>query len=149
MHKLRVKTQPGLGSCAACKRHSYAEPIGSASCWSTSTVKQDSFELKYPLSSIKQCASSKRLCTPWQGVPKTGRLTKLASESRQARAVSKALFAVLSLGLALQCSLVTRSGKTSSYQLRKNCQGLALLFPRNCASSFCREQRLPQNLNEL
>ena len=44
-----------------------------------------------------------------QGVPKTCCLNMLASERRPACAVSKALFAVLSLALALQCSLLTRS----------------------------------------
>ena len=44
-----------------------------------------------------------------QGVPKTCSLNMLASERRQACAVSIALFAVLSLALALQCSLITRS----------------------------------------
>ena len=48
-----------------------------------------------------------------QGVPKTCCLNKLASDRRQACAVSKALFAVLLLALALQCSLLTRSEKNA------------------------------------
>jgi len=46
-----------------------------------------------------------------QGVPKTCCLDKLASERRQACAVIKPLFGVLSFVLAQLCSLLTRSEK--------------------------------------
>ena len=44
-----------------------------------------------------------------QGIPETCCLDKLASERGTAFAVSKSLIAVLSLALAQQCSLLTRS----------------------------------------
>ena len=82
-------------------------------------AKQDSFELHYPVFVRKQCYSVQAARGFAPGGPKTGCLDKLASERRQACAVSKALFAVLSLGSAVQYT----------YQVIAHSQGLARDLP--------------------
>lgn len=75
--------------------------------------------------------------------PKTCCRNKLASQRMEACAVSKGLLAVLSLALAPQCSLLTRSAKWP----------LPLTWMQtltaDCVSSSCPEQRLAQIVNEL
>ena len=146
MHKPRVKTQPGLASCAARKRHRKRCLL------LVNVFGKNRTALNCSIQFLQQ--SSVQAARGFaQGVPKTGCLDKLASERREACAVSKALFAVLSLALALQCSLLTRSKKIardwpSPCPLTLTLTQTQTQTP-DCASSSFPEQRLPQILNEV